>query len=412
MKKKLTLNGIRLLAISLVAAGIAACQVPESERFPGVFALHPSTETPDALQTSVTLELECDFHWTAELLDSSWGTLITQEVKEGEGGTLLFKMNANLEDAPRENTIIVKAGKGELRQKITQGGMDTFFSPRELVMKGTDEYAISFNAPTTWTARITDGTDWLRLKNTLGDAGPSRLVCFAKDANENLGTRRAYVKISIGLNMFLLTVDQVQKDVVLSTDTDICVPFDRTNLSVQTRYNVDYQVSTSAPWIAWVPTKAPLSEAQENFSLTENRSAEARSAQILFTSEGHPDASLTITVTQDGKDPITDVTTPGLYGTEFGDATRGTEGWNQTSYLKKADGSVRVRMFNAAMLTVITLTGYNENFERGKQFDLKAAVQMGGISLANETYPVTLVHSTSELVWLKGENGEYCVLRK
>ena len=396
----------------MLAAGLSSCKLPESERFPEVFAIHPSTETPDALQTSVTLELECDFHWTAELLDESWGNLIIQDKKEGKGGTLLFKMDANLENGPRENTIIIKAGKGELRQKITQSGMDTYFTPRQLLMKGTDEYTISFNSPTIWTASIAEGGEWLRLKKTSGSEGPAQLVCYAKDANENLGTRRAYIKIAIGKNMFLFTVDQVQKDVVLATETNISVPFDRTNLSVQTKYNVDYQVTTSADWIRWAPTKTPLHEALENFVLTENLSTQARSATLNFTSEGHPDASLEITVTQGGKDPVTEVTTPGIYGTQFGELTRGTGGWDQSSYLLKADGSVRYRMFNAGSLTVLTLTGLNESFQPGQQFQLIVTAQQRGTSVGTYTYPVTFVHSTGDLVWLKGEGGAYCVLRK
>ena len=264
----LKMSEIRYALACLLAAVAASCQIPESERIPAVFTLTPETLTPAALTEGIQIIVECDLHWTVQLLDPEWGSIEYGSIQEGKGGEFRFQMGANLEDAPRENTVIVKAGKSEERITITQDGLEQFFSPRSLDIQGTAPYTVSFQSPATWSVRVTKGEDWLTLRTSGGGVGAARLTVAARDANENVGEREAVVSVSIGPHILDIPVRQAQKDVVLPGESAISLPFDATEINIKTRYNVDYTVSTTASWIQWEKTKAPLYESTEHFMRT------------------------------------------------------------------------------------------------------------------------------------------------
>ena len=363
MKKLFTYVGAFLIAAALVFS----CQTPESEKEPSVLYVHPGNLTFQALDTELEVVVRCDLHWSASLEDSSWGKVEVKSVNDGIGGSIVIKAGANLGNDNRRNVLVIKAGKSELKTKVLQYGLNGFFSPYPVQLSGTAEVPVKFNAPASWSATVVEGGDWIRLGVVAGLAGESTLSISARDANENVGDRTGVVRVSFGEVSADIPVTQGQKDVILVEDgTSITSPFFAQELSLLVRYNVEnYEVETTADWIHHVKLKAPLYEKAESFSLDENPGAESRSGQIHFSCSGHPDASLSVTVTQEGKDPILNIEVPGFYGLNGNDYALGSDGWNHASLVAEPDGSIRWRLLNAGTLKVFTLTGIKADMKQG-----------------------------------------------
>ena len=402
---------IRFFTIGLLALLAAACQLPESEREPGVFELHPSTLTPDALQSGVTVNIDCDFHWTAELLDKSWGSIEITDVKDGKGGSFLVKTGINPAEEPRENTVIVKAGKSEKQLIITQGGLGSFFSPRSLTLSGMQEASVRFNAPSSWSAQVSEGQDWLTLKTPSGQKGASLLTVAGKDANENVGARSGKLRITLEGHNFDIAVTQGQTDViVLDGATRLDFPFEAQEFSVITKYNIAYKVESSVSWITRIKAKAPLYEASESFAVEANTSAQPRSGEIRFT--GGDAQARVITVSQQGMDPILTVTQPGFYGIDGANYILGSEGWNQSSRLLSSGQSLRYRLLNAASLSVWEATGLNADAKKGDNANLHLKQQHLSFVKQEMDYPVILLYQTENRLWYKASDQTYFVFAK
>lgn len=398
----------RVLYLFFPALAAIACQ-SESEKIPEVLRLLPEATTLGALETEVSVKVECDLkNWTVELQDPSWGEVEIQTVTKKVGGTLVFHMSANTAEESRKNTLILKAGKGEFNKTITQQGLKEFFQPRSFQLSGTAESGISFQSPSSWTAEITQGSDWLTLKTPSGSAGNSTLAVAAKDPNEAVGSREGSVCVTIGSHRLNIPVVQGQKDVILSGDTDLAYSFEGQEITVQTLYNVDYKVSTSEKWIKHViNTKAPLYEKQETFLLEENEGPEARTGTISFTSSGHPDASLTVSVSQGGKDPVLNYTQPGLYGVNDVNYVLGADGWNQSSRKRETDGSLRFRLLNAQSLSAISLSGIREE----ALCKLHAFLQARDKTLLDKDYTANLIYTKDGLGWFKVSDQTFFIVQ-
>jgi hypothetical protein len=402
-------SGFRItlfLASSILAVMGASCQIPESERIPEVLEMIPQSTSISAMETEVSVSVNCDLHWNVELQDPSWGEVEIKTVEDGTGGTFLFKPGANTGEDARENTLILKAGKGELRKTITQGGLGTFFQPRSFQLSGTAEAGISFMAPSSWTATVTDGMDWLKLRSSAGAKGQNVLLLAATDPNENVGSRQGTVSITFGTTRVEIPVTQVQKDVILAGDTTLSFSFEGQDFALQTQYNVDYKVSVSADWIGRSSTKAPLHEAQEHFILQENNGKNPRTAEIRFTSEGHPDASLVVTVTQDGKDPILNQTQPGMYGIEGKDYILGSDGWNQSYRRRTADGNRTYRLMKAQTFSAVTISGMQEG-----DSDVSFILMENGFTYPELVFQTRLVFTRDGLAWYKASDETFFVIQ-
>lgn len=401
---------MKALAAFLVALGVAACQAPESERVPDVFEIAPSTTSPTALQSSIIVQVRCDLHWTVELLDSSWGSVKVDHVIEGGGGTFIFDMGVNTSEDRRENTVILKAGKSELRRTITQGGVATAFSPRALELSRMKERSIAFIAPTAWTAKVTDGADWLEVKTPSGAEGNAEVMVVAKDPNENVGPRTGVVRIGVAGHEFDIPVTQNQTDVILSQNTTVEFPFEKQSFTVDARYNVDYEIEISAPWITHVKAKAPLHESVESFVVEENTSEMPRHAEIAFV--GGKADPLVVTVSQGGKDPFLNITTPGFYGINNIDIILGIDGWKQQSRLALPDGSVRYRMFKGSNFSVAELSGMRQDVETGQNLSLTVTVSVKGQQIITENHFPVVFYQKDGLIWLRENEYTYFVLNK
>lgn len=397
----------RVLCFLFPVLAALSCE-NESEKIPEVLRLLPEKTTLGALETEVSVNVECDLkNWTVELSDPSWGEVEIQTVVKRSGGTLVFRLGANTAEESRKNTLILKAGKGEYNKTITQGGLKEFFQPRSLQLIGTAEAGISFNAPSSWTAEIAEGGEWFTLKTPSGSAGNATLSAVAKDPNEEVGSREGLIRLTIGSHRLEIPVMQGQRDVILSGDTDLAFSFEGQEFTVQTRYNVDYQISIAGKWIKRSTTKAPLYEKQETFLLEANESPEARTGTISFSSNGHPDASLTVTVTQGGKDPILNYSQPGVYGLDGKNYVLGTNEWNQSSRKKESDGSLRYRLLHAQTLSVLTLSGIREE----ASCNVHLLLQRKDQTQLEKDYISSLIYTKDGLGWFKVSDQTFFIVQ-
>lgn len=410
MTKTTVSKGIRVLAAAVLALFAFSCQVPESERTPEILEIFPSATNPSALESSITVQVKCDLHWTAELQDNSWGSVKVTLVTEGSGGTFTFNMGVNKSEDSRENTLIVKAGKGEIRKTITQGGIGSFFSPRSLTLTGTQEGAVTFTSPVAWTAQVAEGADWLELKAASGSKGSNRIIAVAKDANENVGSRSGSIRISFENDSFDIPVVQGQTDVILTKDSAVSFPFEAQEFSVTTQYNVEYKVETSASWITQPVAKAPLHEKTEYFVLAENPDPQTRTGEIRFT--GGDAKPLVLTVTQEGKDPILNVTQPGFYGIDGSNYVLAADGWNQRTRQVSPDRKVRYRLLNTAGVSVAEVSGINEEAQKGESASLHMTLKTKGKMKVFKDYQAVFFYEKEDLLWYKADDVTYFVLYK
>lgn len=404
----------RFILAFLIAALAISCNVPESERMPGVFQMNPSSTTINALQTQVAFTVQCDLHWTVALKDASLGEIQIISEKEGSGGSFLITFQPNLNEEEREHVVILKAGKGELTQTIVQGGLSTFISPRSLHLHSTLEAAASFTAPDAWSARILEGEDWMEIKTPSGEKGSAVLTVAPLDANENLGSREGLIELTVGGHSFTVSVTQDQQDVVLlDGDTSLNFSFEEQSFQVKTLYNSAYQVKSSADWIIYNSVKAPLLEGLESFTLQENPTTEARSAQVTFSLEGQSsESAVVLTVNQGGKDPVLVVTQPGFYGIDGTNYTLGAQGWNQFSSLAQTGGSYRYRLLNGSTLSCVELNGASAEDKLGVPHQLHLTLQTQGYTTLVKDFQAVLLYRKNGLAWYKESADTYFVVKQ
>ena len=399
-------KGMCWLGAALLAILAFSCEFPESERMPEVLEMTILDTHPAALTTSVLVQVKCDLHWTVELEDSSWGKVEVTQVTEGSGGTCTLSLEVNKAEEARENALILKAGKGELRKTFSQQGLSTFFNPRKVQLTGTQEVSVTFAAPSAWTASTEE--DWVVLDVTSGEKGVALLTVKAGDANENVGAREGKVSVSIGGNSFDIPVTQGQTDVILSEDTAVNFDFEGGQFTVRTRYNVDYKIEVSDSWVTHESTKAPLHESVETFLVAENEDSQARTATVSFS--GGEAGTLVVTVSQEGKDPILNVTQPGFYGIDGTSYVLGSGGWNQRSRLLSPDGSLRYRLLNGSTLSAVTLEGVNTSARQEQQFPLHLQIRCKKETLLIKDYNATVLYRKDGLLWLKESDATYFVV--
>lgn len=399
-----------LLTASLLAGALLSCK-PESERTPKQFDVTLSNTELNALQTVVAVNVQCDLNWKVELSDPSWGQVDILSYSEGIGGTCQVTLEVNLSKTARENTIIVRAGKEEVRETFTQGGIDSFFTPGALQLSGTQTDTVSFYAPTAWSAALSAGEDWLQLDSKQGKSGASFLTCAARDANEQVGPREGVISVTLGEYTLDIPVIQDQTDVVFADGSQLSLNYHQQEFTVLTRYNVEYGIEISDRWITHLETKDPLHTSAEVFFVTENESADERTATIRFSDPDHPETGITIQVSQHGVDPILLVSEPGLYGLDGFNYQKGAEGWNQSASRISADGSFRYRLFNASTLSVFTLEGVRLDSPRDSECMLYLQRQDKGQVTQSLGFLVTVLEIRDGMLWLKASDETYFILQ-
>lgn len=396
---------------SVLLAVLVSCVKPESERMPEVFQITArGADKLSPFNAEISVFVSCDFHWNAELEDASWGSINIKYLNEGKGGEFIVKLNDNLGEEDRKNTLTVKAGKGVKTLEFVQPGMAKFFRPNHINLEGTKESSVIFTAPDKWKAELPENPDWLMLTSASGNAGNSRLACRANDENENLGSRETFIRLSFGKYSFDIPVFQGQKDVILTEDTKFELGCDAQEFSVRTQFNVDYEVDIPVSWIKCITTKSQLNEGIARFEVEENTSEEKRSGAIAFKG-GKADA-LILVVEQKGKDRILNFNQQGVYGLDGMDYIWGEEGWNQRSLLLSPDGSYRFRLLGGSILSAVELCGLRFDYPAGEEQQLQLRIRNRSFVPFYKDCSVVLLKQEDDLYWFKDVSGPGFIIKK
>lgn len=404
MKKLFTFAGVFLLAAALAVS----CKNEEVEKEAQYLTVTPESLSIPAMETATRITVACDLPWTASLEETPWAEFY---LPDGKTDYFYLRTQPNLEENSRTGTLVLKAGKTELRKQITQEGLSTFFTPRSIRLTGTKSATVSYPVTTLNSSFSTPDITWLNVKKSTAD-GRVTLTVSAKDKNESLGDREGVIRVAFGSYNVDIPVAQGQTDVILvDGNTSLSLEWTAQNLTLVTHYNVEYGVSVAADWIHHDIPKAALLEGTEEFSLDENPSTESRTGQIRFTAKsGEP--SITVTLIQAGKDPILTVNTPGIYGFNGADYIFAADGWNQSSFITEADGSIRWRLLNAGSLSLLTLTGARADAVRGEATTLHLNFTQKGHARQLLTCTATLLDTRDGYWWYKVNGNTYFIIRK
>lgn len=409
MKQNIIRTGLYFLSILFIARAFSACGILDFDAYktPEMLIVRPDTETPDALQQTLLVTVICDLKWKVELSQTDWASVDNVFIGKDNMGKITLLLSPNTGNGPRTLGLTVTAGKGSRSVNIVQGGMDTYFSPSTITLSGTEVSSATFKSPSTWTAEVVSGKDWLALDTQKGYAGDATISCHALDPNENIGSREGSLKIDFGNVSVEIPVVQGQKDVILSDGSTASFDWKGGEFSVSTRTNVDYTIECSAPWVKHIETKA-LKEATESFVAEPNDTYADRQATVSFTGG---DASFSVTVTQSGKDPYLDVNTPGFYGIAGMDYVLGTDGWNQAGR-KEKDGSLELRLMKRSSYSAVIVSGIKTDAAEGSSANVDVVVKSGSKEVMHSVYNATVIAESDQLLWFKAEPGTCFIVKK
>ena len=403
MKNLFTYAGVLLLALALAAS----CKNEEVEREAEYLTVTPDPLSVAAMETATKVTVSCDLQWTASLDQTPWAEIY---LPDGAKDYFYLRTQPNLEEPPRTGTLVIKAEKSELRQQITQEGLSTFFTPRSVRLTGTQPATVTFPVTTLNSTFSTPDITWLKTSKSTAD-GTVTLSISAKDSNEGLGDREGIVRVSFGSYSVDIPVAQGQKDIIqVDGDTSLSFSWTAQDLTIGTRYNVGYEVSTDS-WIHHNKAKAPLLNGTEEFSIEENNSIQSRTGQIRFAAQGGA-PSITVTITQAGKDPIQMISSPGIYGFDGASYVFAADGWNHSSFITEADGSIRWRLLNAGSLSVLTLTGGRVDAADGDVLTLHVNLTQKGRAQQVQTCTATLLEAKDGCWWYKVSDETYFIVKK
>lgn len=403
-------GGVRLLLPLLLLPVLAACDKKEEEQKEPTVLSVSGPNSCSAVIKSLEFSVVCDIKWTASLEDADWAKIeSTSPTPNGGGVTVSF--NVNREAGDRTGALVITSGSKSFRKTFTQGGLDNFFMPRELHLAGTQESYLIFDSPYAWKAAIAEGADWIDLKATEGASGYARIPVVAKDPNENIGDRSGSLTVSIAGEDFSIPVVQSQTDIILADGKEVPFDYKGGEFTIHTQSNVSYKIEVSDSWVHHLETKA-LNQATECFSVDLNEGMNERKATIRFTPTGGNASTVTVSVVQEGRDPFLSITKPGCYGIDGKSYFLGHDGWNLSSRVQLADGTLEYRLLNRAGLSVLCVRGYDPAAEEGST----AHVSLTGWQKANKfmmkEFDVKVLGSDEDLLWLKGDGNIGFVIQK
>lgn len=409
----------RIQSFLLVLAAIllfCACsrQVEaDTQDGPSYLKVSFSSENLRADQSTITVTVECDWAWKASLASTAWSG-INDIRQDGKTGTFTIAVLFNNTYETRSNTLVVTSGEKSVETSFTQTGLGDFLQPRQLVLSGTRESSISFNASADWEAAIQEGKDWITLKTASGKAGQSMITCAAKSDLYETESRSGVIRVSHSGQYLNIPVVQGQTDLIEVADgQSLSFGPQSQRFEIKTKYNVAYKVSVSDPsWIQYGETKA-LQTATELFILSANESFESRSGSIKLESQDNPNLSVTVNLVQQGLDPIVQNKPCGLYGLQGQDWMHGEDGWNLLSRASLPDGSSAFRLLNAQIPAAAVLTYNPLALKTGEQCQLHVKVMEKGNVTFEADYDVIQVYEKEGLHWLKkaSDDNMYFIIK-
>lgn len=112
------------------------------------------------------------------------------------------------------------------------------------------------------------------------------------------------------------------------------------------------------------------------------------------------------------EDPVLAVTVPGAYGVSGGNQVYNPDR-HQLSVLECPDGTQLFRLIDVGERKVLSIGNLPVTLQKGKELKLDYRVMVNGYTLQSQTYEnVEVLKVTSQMIWLKKDEGTYFVLKR
>lgn len=375
---------------------------------PTVFQVTLTSDSINASQTEVSAKVVCDVKWTAKLQDPSWGK-ISETVSSGENlGVVVIGLGFNQGKEKRSNVLVVTAGSKTVSVSIDQEGTDALIKPGQLQLRGVEPATLNFMPGTAWT--MTSDADWIALpERKSGLAGiEASLSIKAKEEFVDVGTREGKVTFTFDDTYKVdVPVTQYQTDAIILEQESLNLDYKAQTITLRVDSNVGYTVLPGAEWVHRLPASATkaLNVSEETFVIDANPTSLARTAAVTFAGGEQGKTFTKLTIVQEGRDPILDITTCGLYGVS-GTNYEVKPNLMQASRTLNGDGTYTYRILLYKDLTVCTLSGLPVVQEDESKCTLRLTVSNLSSNLFDRSAECILVGQDDNLRWYRVVNGQ------
>ena len=371
---------------------------------PSLFIVNQNTERlevgPESQEQVVYIS--SDLLWYATLKDGSWCTLGEQSYYNEFTTSLTFRVQANSSMESRTDSLIVISGTETRKIAIVQNSVSSLIDTDAIELYSTLPVQYKFNSKGAWT--VEQRGDWFTVSPDSYSTG--NVVTFtANEDNRNTEQREGSVTFKLGGLSLTLPVRQIITETVIVESKGVNLESQGGQFKIHTRTNVEYTVSSDAEWLHVLGTRALL-EFDEYFSADENLSSSSRTGRITFR---YGDIIETVTVKQEAREAILDITTPGFYG--IGSDYVYIKGQSQTSRLTNASGR-SFRLIYPSYSLVLELKGVPVSLNMGDILNLTLSAWQDGQKALSQPVQVKVVGESEKLIWLKNSAKTYFIIKK
>lgn len=400
---------IQATVILATALGVASCDLFFSVVLPtdpSVFVINQNTDLvevgPEAMEHSIYIA--SDMSWNAVLKEGTWCSLKQQTYYNEFTSTLVFSVEANTSPERRTDSLIVVSGAQRKALAIVQFGTGDVMDVSEIVLNGTLPIQYQFKASGSWRAEKTG--DWFNFSPVSG-RGNTIVTFKANDSNVDVQERSGSVVFTLNGVRIEIPVRQQITETLIVNETAVSVDPSGGPFTIGTKTNVDdYSVGIEGNWIKEITTHALL-EFEHSFVADPNPTSESRVAHITFA---YGDISETVTVTQEGKSPLLDITVPGVYGIAGEDYIYSSIVC-QSACVHKG-GTRDFRLMTPSRNLAAVLEDVPEELEKGVWMRLPLSVFQSGKAIFARPVDVALESQDDNLIWLRTSSPTAFIILK
>ena len=396
MKRKLK------LLLAALSPAIAACGLIGND--PSQFALETTSSVEiNAASQRIVIPFKCDKAWESSLASGKWASIAMEGISQDNiSGSVTIAVNLNTGDDVRKDTLIVTSGRKKLQAEIVQKGLGSYLSTT-LVSLDDAGATLEVNAVNPWTIDTEEGGSVAAVPSS-GEAGRTKVTFSLTDERAQYDDLQETLLFTSGNDEIGLRVVKSHQDAILVDGDALSVSFLGETLTIRTEYNVEYKVESSASWLKPLSSKA-LKEGEVTLLCYPNNFPDERTATVVIRSVDDEGLFRSITVTQQGKDPLLTETVPGIYYTSSENFLYDN---NKHQIARNwSSGMVSFRIMDIGAESVTVISGYPDNSVPGDGITLVVTTTEG----ESVTYDTVLLNVSDETAWLRGKDGTGFIIK-
>lgn len=274
---------ILVLAAALLVSA-AACQ-----KAPYVTFYSPSSFNFTSGGGSHTFEFATNRDWSVSASESWCHVSPSSGTASDQTARFTISCDANTTYDPRSCTLTVKAEELTETVSITQEtNQGLLASPTSFeVGSAGKQIEVEVRANVNYTVAVDPScSSWIKHTGTKGLTSKTIVLDIA--ANETYSAREGWVvvKQADGILSQTITVKQAQNDGLFVSTPEYNLSNAGHTLTVEVRSNVEYEVSSQADWIHYIPSTKALTSSQITLEVDANQRYDAREGQVTVRQKG------------------------------------------------------------------------------------------------------------------------------